>query len=237
SGNKFRNYWFQTGTPTFLVKSLAEHSFNLMEFNDEITATDDELTDYRAGSANIVPLLYQSGYLTIKSYADSEYTLGFPNAEVRYGFTQELFNYYAPDSQRQDFDAKQFVRDLRNRDVDAFMRRFQAFFSSIPYDLKGKFTAEAHYQTVMFLVTTLMGQYAAVEIHSSRGRSDLEITLPETRYIMEFKLSGKQDVDAALAQIKNKGYAEQYMAGGRQIVLVGAVFDPEKRNIVEWTYE
>jgi hypothetical protein len=208
-----------------------------MEFNDEITATDDELTDYRAGSANIVPLLYQSGYLTIKSYADSEYTLGFPNAEVRYGFTQELFNYYAPDSQRQDFDAKQFVRDLRNRDVDAFMRRFQAFFSSIPYDLKGKFTAEAHYQTVMFLVTTLMGQYAAVEIHSSRGRSDLEITLPETRYIMEFKLSGKQDVDAALAQIKNKGYAEQYMAGGRQIVLVGAVFDPEKRNIVEWTYE
>ncbi|MDR1603703.1 MAG: ATP-binding protein [Gracilibacteraceae bacterium] len=235
---EFRNYWFRTGTPTFLVKSLAESNLNLVRFNDGITVNDDELTDYRAGSGDIVPLLYQSGYLTIKSYADGDYTLGFPNAEVRYGFTKELFNYYVPAPLRRDFDAREFVRDLHNRDVDGFMRRFQTFFSSIPYDLISQFTAEAHYQGIVFVAVTLMGQYAAVEIHSSRGRSDLEITLPETQYIIEFKLSKKQDsAKEALAQIKNKGYTEQYMVGGRQIVLVGAVFDPEKRNIVEWTYE
>jgi hypothetical protein len=175
--------------------------------------------------------------LTIKSYADGDYTLGFPNAEVRYGFTQELFNYYVPAPMRRDFDAREFVRDLQSRDVDGFMRRFQTFFSSIPYDLISQFKAEAHYQSIVFVMVTLMGQHAAVEVHSNRGRSDLEITLPETRYIIEFKLSGKQDADAALAQIKNKGYAEQYMAGGRPIVTIGVVFDPEKRNIVEWTYE
>jgi hypothetical protein len=234
---EFLNYWFRTGTPTFLVKSLAESNLNLVRFNDGITVTVDELTDYRAGSGDIVPLLYQSGYLTIKSYADGDYTLGFPNAEVRYGFTKELFNYCLPATLRQDFDAREFVRDLRNRDVDGFMRRFKAFFSAIPYDLISKFTAEAHYQSIVFVMATLMGQYAAVEVHSNKGRSDLEITLSETRYIIEFKLSGKQDADAALAQIKDRGYAEQYMAGGRQIVLVGAVFDPEKRNIVEWKHE
>jgi hypothetical protein len=232
---EFRNYWFQTGTPTFLVNSLAEHNFNLVRFNDEITATDDELTDYRAGSSDIVPLLYQSGYLTIKSYVDGDYVLRFPNSEVRYGFTKELFNYYIPDTLRRDFDARKFLRDLHNRDVDGFMYRFQTFFSSIPYDLISKFTAEAHYQSIVFVMATLMGQYAAVEVHSNTGRSDLEITLPETLYIIEFKLSKKQDsAKEAMAQIKNKGYAEQYMVGERPIIKIGVTFDPEKRNIVEW---
>ncbi|MDR1523232.1 MAG: ATP-binding protein [Endomicrobium sp.] len=237
---EFRNYWFRTGTPTFLVKSLAKSSFNLVEFNDGITVTDDELTDYRAGSDNVTPLLYQSGYLTIKTCINNKYTmkyvLGFPNAEVRYGFTQELFNYYTPNTKRQDFDAEKFVQDLHNRDVDGFMHRFQSFFASIPYILISKFTAEAHYQSIVFVIATLMGQHAAVEVYSNKGRSDLEITLPDTRYIIEFKLN-KKDADTALAQINNKGYAEQYMVGECPIIKIGVLFDQEKRNIVEWVYD
>lgn len=232
-GYKFSNYWFQTGTPTFLVEMLQESNYDLRLLMDGIEAPASSFTEYRVDSNNPIPLIYQSGYLTIKEY-DKEfqnYLLAFPNEEVRYGFINFLFPFYTSVTNNdQNFYIGKFVQELRGGDVDAFLTRLQAFFADFPYELNTQ--TERHYQVVFYLVFKLMGQYTQAEVRSARGRADAVVKTPKYIYVFEFKLNGT--AEEALKQIDEKGYLIPYQCDGREVVKVGVEFSKESRNIGEW---
>jgi hypothetical protein len=234
----FAYYWFQTGTPTYLIKQLQKTGFDLREFAKGITIPAQSVNDYRMNGGSPVPILYQSGYLTIQGYNRQfdRCTLGFPNEEVEYGFLNSLLPYYLPRSpDSQGFFVGNFVEDLQNGDVDGFMIRLKAFFSSIPYELNDK--TERHYQTLFYLVFRLMGQYAEAEQRSSQGRADAVVRTADAVYVFEFKLAheGAEDpVEAALRQIGEKGYLIPWTASDKKLVKVGAVFDPATRTLGAW---
>jgi hypothetical protein len=237
---RFEYYWFKTGTPTFLVKTLKETGFDLHWFSEGISISAQFINDYRAGSKNLTPLLYQSGYLTIKDYdPESEcYTLGFPNQEVRYGFLRELSLLYTPSLyESQDFDILGFQEDLCRGDAEAFMNRMKAFIASIPYDLK--YDAEKYYQNIFYLLFKLLGARVEAELRSARGRADAVVTTADRVFVFEFKLAretGKETelVESALNQIDSQGYLIPYSAGKRKLVKVGAAFNAETRSLAAW---
>jgi hypothetical protein len=237
--SRFAYYWFRTGTPTFLIKLLQKTGFDLRDFAKGIAIPSQSIDDYHIQGGNPVPILYQSGYLTIAGYNEQfdTYILGFPNEEVRYGFLNSLLPYYLPDiPDGQGFFIGNFVEDLQRGDVDAFMGRLRAFFSAIPYELNDR--TERHYQAIFYVVFTLMGQYAGAEVRSAAGRADAVVTAGDTVYVFEFKLAhgdtGTAAVEAALRQIDGKGYLIPWSAGGKKLVKVGAAFDPAARTLGEW---
>ena len=230
---EFGNYWFQTGTPTFLVKSLQKADYDLRTLMDGVETPAINFTEYRAEANNPIPLIYQSGYLTIKEY-DKEfkmYTLGFPNDEVRYGFLNFLVPFYntVTDDKKSFFIGK-FVQELRNGETDAFMQRLEAFFADFPYELNDK--TERHYQVVLYLIFKLMGQFTQAEVRSAKGRADAIVQTPKFVYVFEFKLNGT--AEEALQQINDKGYAVPFHSDNRQIVKVGVEFSAETRNVNRW---
>ncbi|GHU24578.1 ATPase AAA [Spirochaetia bacterium] len=237
--NQFKYYWFQTGTPTFLVNLLKNADFDIRAFDTGITINSRSIDDYRTGNSDPTPLLYQSGYLTIKNYDREldEYTLGFPNEEVEYGFLEELLPLYThkQETDPQGFSIQKFYKDLRDRDVDGFMARLRAFFADIPYELNDK--TERHYQALFYITFRLMGQFAQVEVRSAKGRADIIVTTKDTIYVFEFKLAGNGTVEEALKQIDEKGYLIPYSAGKLKLVKVGAEFDPAERTISRWKFE
>ena len=234
-GFKFSNYWFQTGTPTFLVELLKESDYDLRTLIDGIETSASSFTEYRVDANNPIPLIYQSGYLTIKDY-DKEfqlYRLAFPNDEVRYGFLNFLVPYYTPvNEDEQNFYIGKFVQELRAGEVDAFLTRLQAFFADFPYELSD--ATERHYQVVFYLVFKLMGQFTSAEVRSARGRADAVVKTPKYIYVFEFKLNGT--AEQALQQIDEKGYLIPYQADDREVVKVGVEFSAEKRNINRWLF-
>jgi hypothetical protein len=232
---KFSNYWFKTGTPTFLAVALKTSDFDIKTLSEGMVVSEESMSDYRADRGNVTPLLYQSGYLTIKGYDPKFglFTLGFPNEEVEHGFLNELLPLYSPwVKDDQGFFIYKFIEDLRTDDVDAFMNRLKAFFADIPYELNDK--TEKHYQTLFYLVFRLMGQFARAEVRSSAGRADTVVITDTAVYVFEFKLSGNGTVDDALKQIDDKGYLAPYSASGRKLVKVGAVFDAATRTLGAW---
>jgi hypothetical protein len=237
ASGRFQYYWFQTGTPTFLIKLLQQADFDIPSFDGGITINPESINDYRIQGGNPIPGLYQSGYLTIKGY-DAEtnlFSLGFPNEEVEYGFLNALLPYYGPGPGEQGFFIGEFFADLRAGDTDGFMTRLRAFFSSIPYELNDK--TERYYQTVFYLVFRLLGQYAGAEVRSAAGRADAVVKTKDTVYVFEFKLAGRGTAEEALQQIDEKGYLIPWTAGGKKLVKVGAVFDPATRTLGEWRQE
>ena len=229
---RFSSYWFATGTPTMLVDMLKKTDYDLRQL-DGIEVPAAALTDYRADFQNPVPIIYQSGYLTIRDY-DSEFNffrLGYPNAEVEYGWLNFITPYYTSLSEANaPFYIGKFSQELRAGDVDAFMERLRAFFADIPYELNDR--TEQHYQIIFYLVFKLLGQYVEAEVRSARGRADAVVKTTDYIYVFEFKLDGS--VDKALQQIDDKGYLIPYTVDGRQLVKVGADFNKEDRNIGEW---
>ncbi|MDR2757332.1 MAG: AAA family ATPase, partial [Planctomycetaceae bacterium] len=165
---KFRNYWFSTGTPTFLVKMLRDGNFEIPDLENNIHVSVSDITNYKAGLNNPVPILYQSGYLTIKDYDTefSEFILGFPNEEVKYGFLNELLPAYAPPyAVHQQFSAVSFIKTLRTGNIASFMDTLRAFYASIPYDMLNKDSQqERYYQFIFYLLVTLMGQFIQTEV-------------------------------------------------------------------------
>lgn len=230
---KLDNFWFQTGTPTFLVELLKKSEFDMRQLIDGIETEASAFTEYRLEANNPVPLIYQSGYLTIKGYnREFElYKLQFPNEEVRYGFLSFIAPFYSSitDSDKGFYIGK-FVRELRVGDVDAFLTRLRAFFADFPYELNAR--TERHYQVVFYLVFKLMGQFCDAEVRSARGRADAVVKTKDYIYVFEFKLDGS--ADEALAQIDSKGYLIPYTADERQLVKVGVSFDAGERNVGEW---
>ena len=233
---EFGNYWFQTGTPTFLVKSLQEVDYDLRTLMDGVEASAQTFTEYRAESHNPIPLIYQSGYLTIKDY-DKEfkiYTLEFPNDEVKYGFLNFLVPFYTPiTDDKKNFYIGRFVQELRKGEIDAFMKRFEAFFADFPYELNDK--TERHYQVIVYLIFKLMGQFTQAEVHSAQGRADAVVQTPDYIYVFEFKLNGT--AEDALKQINEKGYADPFKTDKRKLIKVGVEFSAETRNVKRWLVE
>ncbi len=229
---EFVDYWFQTGTPTFLVELLQKTNADLREI-DGVQLEAADFANYRQDPDRPLPVIYQSGYLTIKSYdkALRFYTLGYPNDEVKNGFLQFLSpDYTGVEKGKTGFHIGMFSRELREGNVDAFMTRLRFFFENIPYDLNDK--TERHYQVVLYLVFTLLGQYIQSEVKSANGRADSVVHTPDAVYVFEFKLKGKAEL--ALKQIDEQGYMIPYQASGKRIVKVGVEFNKKKRNIGRW---
>ena len=226
---KFGSYWFETGTPSYLVTLLQMHEYNLKEMaQSDVTA--DVLNSVDIASTNPIPVIYQSGYLTIKGYDPDfkTYTLGFPNAEVEEGFIKYLLPHYtAVDEVRTGFCIKQFVKDVREGRTEQFVERLRSLFADTPYELVKNL--ENHYQNVVWLLFKLLGFYVQAEYHTSRGRIDLVVKTLDYCYVMEFKLDGS--AEEALAQISCKEYVLPFQIENQQIVRIGMNFDPTTRNI------
>ena len=228
-------YWYATGTPTFLVESIKENGFDVRKFTDRTLYADaSSLTDYHADNPDLIPLLYQTGYLTILDYdaRRKRYTLGFPNDEVKYGFLQSLVPAFTPASVGGT-GADIFSLDdcIESEDLDGVKDILKALFASIPYDTKER-PFEHYFQTVIYLVFTLLGKYAQCEVHSSHGRADCIVSTGNAVFIFEFKVD--HSADEALKQIDDGGYAAPYQADRRKIYKVGVSFDSGTRNLAEW---
>ena len=229
---EFHDYWYETGTPTFVVKALKRGQFNLEGLTLEgIPAS--ALGGVNADDSDPVPVLYQSGYLTIKSYDErwERYTLKYPNKEVERGFMQGLANIYVPSMRyNSPFDVQKFVEDFEKGDAESLMRRFEAFFADADYEIVGD--AELYFQNTMYVMCKLMGQYTQVERHTSNGRMDIVVQTDKYVYIMELKMDA--GADEALQQIEDKGYAKPFAADARRIFKIGVGFSSETRRIKEW---
>lgn len=226
---KFSSYWFETGTPTYLVELLRQYDYQL-ENLENIETDADVLNSIDPTTTNPIPVIYQSGYLTIKGY-DEEfkmYRLGYPNAEVEEGFIRFLIPYYTSiDRVNAPFQIQQFVKDVRSGECERFVNRLKAFFADTPYELTK--SLENHYQNVLYIIFKLLGFYAHAEYHTSYGRIDLLVESKDYRYVMEFKLDGT--AEEALQQINSKDYALPFSMDQKKTYLIGMNFSKETRNI------
>jgi hypothetical protein len=236
NNSEYGNYWYKTGTPAFLVKMIAAGDLDIRKFEDDITIDVKKIDEYKIGVNSPVPILYQSGYLTIKGY-DREfnsYILGFPNEEVKYGFLDDLLPAFLPLTWQNpiDFSAARFARALRDGRIDDFMEMLRARFAAIPYDLKDK--TERSYQMGFWLIFELMGQYCQTEVKSEKGRADAVVFTRDIIYAFEFKMQKNGTAEEALKQIDDKGYLLPYAADGRKLMKVGVEFSEEEKALSRW---
>ena len=238
-----RNYWFATGTPTFLVDYLKKAYYNIPDLDGNVKMNEAGLETYRADAINPLPILYQAGYLTIKDYNDFSklYRLGFPNDEVRYGFLDNLMPAYTSiRADKTGLSVWEFYEQIEAGDVDGFMEKLKGIISGIPYDSlteKDLALREQNYQTAVYLVFALMNQFVHTEVHCSTGRADCVVEFKDKVYIFEFKLVSNASSEEAVKQIKEKNYADRFSGSGKKLIAVGSSFDEEKRTIKDWAVE
>ncbi|WP_029425960.1 PD-(D/E)XK nuclease superfamily protein [Bacteroides finegoldii] len=232
---KFGSYWFGSGTPTYLIKMLEKFGVEPSEIGNnhaEVSAFDaptETMTD-------IIPLLYQSGYITIKDYDESIdlYTLDIPNKEVRLGLMKSLLpNYVASKTRETTTMVAYLSRDIRNDDMDSALRRLQTFLSTIPYCDNTRY--EGHYQQMFYIIFSLLGSFVDVEVRTPRGRVDVVLRTKTTLYVMELKLD--RTADEAMEQINLKNYPERFALCGLPVVKVAINFDSERGTIGDWMIE
>ena len=232
SKQRYGSYWFETGTPTFLVELLQKTDYNLEELAN-VEADSDTLGSI-FNNDNPIPVIYQSGYLTIKDY-DSRfgiYKLGFPNREVEDGFMKYLLQHYTSKNNTSSaFEISRFIADIESGNAEGFMQRLQSFFAGTKFDQIAKDT-ENWFQNVVFIVTTLCGLYIEAEHQTSNGRIDLVMKTDKYVYVMELKYDGTPE--EALRQIDDKGYALPWQSDGRKVIKVGANFSSELRRLSGW---
>ena len=231
AGKVFRSFWFATGTPTFLVRTLEKQKeICIRDILENAEMSENALQDYRPDMNNPIPILFQSGYLTLKDYDERMglYKLGFPNDEVKYGFLDNLVPAYTSISKdASGLFIGNFVRAIEKGDTESFMKRMYTACAGLPYSLASKENVqmrERDYQIAFYIIFSLMGQFVQTEVVSSKGRADCVVHTDDTIYIFEFKLMGSGTPKEAIQQIKEKGYAEPYKTSGKKIVLIGAVF-------------
>ena len=229
---EFREYWFETGTPSFLVKVMRRTSYDVTRLSCDLVGSS-LLTDVNTAFLNPVPLLYQSGYLTIKGFDPrfNLYTLGFPNMEVKDGFLNFLLGYYAP----VQSDSTNTLISLMSMDVEAgnpegFMTRLDALFARTNYRIQGE--SEKDFQYAMYIIIELMGEYVETERATSNGRIDILIKTKDYVYVIEIKTDSTPD--EALAQIEERGYARPFADDPRKIFKIGVNFSTANRRIDGW---
>ena len=231
NANEFRMYWFETGTPTFLVRYLKQGNYNL----DNISKNDvavETLTGANHVSPAPITLMYQAGYLTIKDYDQrfNTYNLDYPNEEVKSGFLNSLSHLYAPALVGGELSVYQFIRDIEKGDTKSFMERLTAFFAGNSYEIQGDL--ELYFQNVMSIMLKMMGLYVKTEYQTSNGRIDILFDTDKYVYIIELKRD--QSADIALKQIEEKGYDKPFLASGKQIIKLGINFSSETKTIDGW---
>ena len=236
SDGDFASYWFETGTPTFLVNLIRRSGFDVRKFTDgTLFASEGMLSEYKADKPDPLPLLYQTGYLTIVGY-DREnryFTLGYPNAEVKYGFTENLLPAFSEDyGPGTGTDIYTLSRHLNNGDLDGVRNVLVALFARITYSASGDAPFEHYFQTVIYLVLTLLGKLVQCESHTYTGRIDCTVETKKFIYLFEFKRDAT--ARSALDQIECNQYALIYAADPRKLFKIGVNFDSEKRMLTEW---
>lgn len=230
----FKEYWFETGTPSFLAEVMKNTDYDVTMLSHE-QADSTLLTSIDTVFLNPIPLLYQSGYLTITDYDEFSgiYTLGFPNLEVKHGFLSYLLNYYTTARRGSgNLIIRQMSVDLRSGRPADFMKRMEGFFARQNYQIQAD--VEKDFQYAMSIILQLLGEYFTVrtEDADSSGRTDITIEAPEYIYILEIK---KDDsAQAALEQIESKAYARRYADDNRKIFKIGVSFSTRTRAIEEW---
>ena len=235
------NYWFSSGTPTFLLRQMQHFRTDITAL-EHIEAPASAFDQPTENMQNALPLLYQSGYLTIKDYdRDTEaYTLAIPNQEVRIGFTEGLLPAYTgldTGNVQLGFAAK-FWRALRQNNIDLALREMQSFMASLPYvegfkrKLEEAATAEGFYEYTLYLILSMLNVYVRTQVKCRGGRIDVVVLMPDTTYVMELKTRGT--AREALAQIDSHDYDLPYRTEGRRVVKVGLLFDIESRSLKEW---
>lgn len=228
---RYKDYWFETGTPTFLVDLLKMHNYRLPDMTKE-RVSDDVINSVDSLSTNPIPVIYQSGYLTIKGYDKrfKKYLLGFPNREVEEGFLNFLLPLYTSAGNNSPFLVDEFVQDVESGNPERFMQRMKAFFADTSYQVVGN--AELYFQNAMYLVFKIMGFYTQVERPTSDGRIDAIIQTPNYIYVIECKLD--RTADEAIKQIENNGYAEPFLMDKRKLYKIGVSFSSETRGVAEY---
>ena len=235
------NYWFESGTPTFLIHQMQHFKTDIMSLDRmEVPASAFDQPTENMKSA--LPLLYQSGYLTIKDYdRDVEaYTLSIPNQEVRIGYVKGLLPTYTglDDADVQMGFAAKFWRALKRGDIEQAMQEMKAYLASIPYvegfkkKLEEVSAAEGFYEYTMYLIFSMLNVYARTQVKVAGGRIDMVVWMPDTAYVFELKVNGT--AEEALQQINDKGYAFPYKTEGRKVVKVGVKFNANTRVPEEW---
>jgi len=235
----FAYYWFATGTPTFLAKALRNQNYDIRKFEDNVLIDEASIMDYRIENQNLIPLLYQTGYLTIKLYEDNLYTLGFPNEEVKYGFLNELLPAFVlTPIATGNFSVVEFLQQIKNGNIEGFMTSLKAFYAAIPYSaIKQAHRDEQYYQHVFYLLFTLMGQFADTEVKNNKGRADAVVKTADSIYVFEFKMDDNATAEDALAQINSKDYAIPYSADHRKLIKIGVEFSQTERGVKRWLIE
>lgn len=227
------SYWFGSGTPTYLIELLKKYHYTPVELGSECEARAEDFDAPTNQLTNVIPLLYQSGYITIKDYDPlfEIYTLGIPNREVRLGLMKSLIPYYLTRETRLTSSAVvNMARALYRDDMDATLHCLQQFLSTVPYTDNTDF--EGHYQQVLYIIFSLIGEFVDLEVHTPRGRVDIVLRTSGHLYVMELKLG--KDASSAMQQIELKNYPQRFALCGLPVVKVGINFDREKRTIKDW---
>ena len=233
------NYWYRSGTPTYLVKLLEGHQVNMQKLIER-TYESQYFMDYRADAEDPLAMFYQSGYLTIKGYDKRyrEYLLDYPNDEVRAGFVLLLANGYFQMSQKENTDhwVKQLDRMLRHSDLEGVRDAFTSFLASIPYEANKDVRAmdfETHFQYTFYIINRLLSCYTTlIEKQNSAGRADIVIESNQDIYIFEFKID--RPASEALQQIEEKQYALPYLSDSRALHKIGVSISSKTRTVDEW---
>ncbi len=231
---RLRYYWFQSGTPTFLVKRVRKTGILLPSLNS-CRAYESQLLATNIHDRNPIPLLFQTGYLTIKEADGEIYTLGFPNQEVKVGFAQHLQPLYLPQMNDLNgiFSVVEFQQNLLEGEPEEFMRRIQAMVKDIPYEQQD----ERLYQNLVYLLFVLIGADARMEEHTGNGRTDLVVRTPDYIYVFEFKFN--RSASEALQQIRDRDYAGRHALDRRITYMIGANFSDHapERGLTGWLIE
>ncbi len=237
SGGKFKNYWFETGTPSFLLKLAKKQQF---DFEKELSQPVSELAfaSYEIDKLETLPLLFQTGYLTIKATTQvmerTRYFLDFPNKEVEAAFEAYLLNEYSGvKKENVEILATDIAGLLNVGEINEALKKMKSFFDNIPCDIQ--IESEKYYQTIFFIIFRLIGLFIEAEARTSTGRIDAVAQTEKYVYIFEFKLN--RSSAEALKQIHDKEYYQKFLNSGREIILIGAKFSTKKHNIVDWKTE
>ena len=240
SDRMFFDYWFQSGTPTFLVQYLKKAHFYLPDLENNVEIDLSSLNNFKVDVGSPIPILYQTGYLTLKSYnrRSGLYSLGYPNNEVKYGLIRNLLPSYSNlDETKVQRFVWQFYEKVCSGDVASFMQVISDLLANIPYSSASKDDVrwrEQNYQIAVALIFQFMGMYTQTEVYSAKGRADCVVYTEHIIYIFEFKLWSAGTAEDALTQIQAQEYYKPLRLQGKKLVLIGTSFDEEKRNIKEW---
>lgn len=233
SSKRFKEYWFETGTPTLLVNVMKQTSFDVTTLSDNVVVPASKLDGMQDIVNKPVSLFFQTGYLTIKDYDSeyNEYRLGFPNNEVKNGFLNFIYSYYVPVNPADDSTTtSRLAKALRSGDPDLFMRTLEALFANTTYQIQGD--SEKNFQYATYIIMELLGEYVQAERSTSNGRIDLLLQTKDYIYIVELKIDNT--ADTAIQQIEEKGYARPFADDQRKLFKIGVSFSTENRRIEDW---